>query len=54
MEGTFCSINCMIQDVSLEERIAVLENSRREDYREKWAYELAYLLIESDWRKADA
>ena len=30
------------QDVSLEERIAVLEELKR-DYREKWAYELAYL-----------
>lgn len=31
------------QDVSLEERIAVLEEFKRKDYREKWAYELAYL-----------
>lgn len=31
------------QDVSLEERIAVLEELKRRDYREKWAYELAYL-----------
>lgn len=31
------------QDVSLEERIAVLEEFKRRDYREKWAYELAYL-----------
>lgn len=31
------------QDVSLEERIAVLEEMKRKDYREKWAYELAYL-----------
>ncbi|MBO5473242.1 MAG: hypothetical protein J6A08_05585 [Lachnospiraceae bacterium] len=31
------------QDVSLEERIAVLEEFKKRDYREKWAYELAYL-----------
>lgn len=31
------------QDVSLEERIAVLEEMKKRDYREKWAYELAYL-----------
>ena len=31
------------QDVSLEERISVLEELKRNDYREKWAYELAYL-----------
>lgn len=31
------------QDVSLEERIEVLEELKRHDYREKWAYELAYL-----------
>jgi hypothetical protein len=31
------------QDVSLEERIAVLEEYKRHDYRERWAYELAYL-----------
>ena len=31
------------QDVSLEERIAVLEELKTKDYREKWAYELAYL-----------
>ena len=31
------------QDVSLEERIAVLEELKKKDYREKWAYELAYL-----------
>ena len=31
------------QEVSLEERIAVLEESKKKDYREKWAYELAYL-----------
>ncbi|MCM1088298.1 MAG: hypothetical protein NC419_09080 [Muribaculaceae bacterium] len=31
------------QDVSLEERIAVLEDFKKRDYREKWAYELAYL-----------
>lgn len=31
------------QDVSLEERIAVLEELKAKDYREKWAYELAYL-----------
>ncbi|SES34440.1 hypothetical protein SAMN04487884_13121 [Butyrivibrio fibrisolvens] len=31
------------QDVSLEERIAVLEEFKKHDYREKWAYELAYL-----------
>ncbi len=31
------------QDVSLEERIAVLEEFKKHDYREKWVYELAYL-----------
>ncbi|MCM1044759.1 MAG: hypothetical protein NC417_04550 [Candidatus Gastranaerophilales bacterium] len=31
------------QDVSLEERIDVLEEFKKRDYREKWAYELAYL-----------
>lgn len=31
------------QEVSLEERIAVLEEFKKKDYREKWAYELAYL-----------
>lgn len=31
------------QDVSLEERIGVLEEMKKRDYREKWAYELAYL-----------
>ena len=31
------------QDVGLEERIAVLEELKKKDYREKWAYELAYL-----------
>ena len=31
------------QEVSLEERIEVLEELKQRDYREKWAYELAYL-----------
>ena len=31
------------QGVSLEERIAVLEELKNRDYREKWAYELAFL-----------
>lgn len=31
------------QDVRLEERISVLEEFKKRDYREKWAYELAYL-----------
>ncbi len=31
------------QNVSLEERIDVLEKLKKHDYREKWAYELAYL-----------
>ncbi len=31
------------QDISLEERIAVLEEFKKRDYREKWGYELAYL-----------
>ncbi len=31
------------QDVQLEERIGVLEELKKRDYREKWAYELAYL-----------
>ncbi|MFT3982653.1 MAG: hypothetical protein QM697_02000 [Lachnospiraceae bacterium] len=32
-----------VQDVSLEERIEVLKEFKKRDYREKWAYELAYL-----------
>lgn len=31
------------QDVGIEERIGVLEELKKRDYREKWAYELAYL-----------
>lgn len=31
------------QGVPLEERIGVLEELKKRDYREKWAYELAYL-----------
>lgn len=31
------------QEVSLEERIEVLEELKRHDYKEKWVYELAYL-----------
>lgn len=31
------------QEVSLEERIAVLEELKKRDYRERWAYELASL-----------
>ena len=31
------------QEVRLEERIEVLEELKKKDYREKWAYELAYL-----------
>jgi len=31
------------QEVSLEERISVLEEYKRRDYKEKWAYELAKL-----------
>lgn len=31
------------QDVGLEERIQVLQELKAADYREKWAYELAYL-----------
>ena len=31
------------QDVPFEERAEVLEEFKRKDYREKWAYELAYL-----------
>ena len=31
------------QEVSLEERIAVLEEFKKREYREKWGYELAYL-----------
>ena len=31
------------QEVSLEERIAVLEEFKKKDYREQWASELAYL-----------
>ena len=31
------------QDATLEERIIVLEELKRRDYKEKWAFELAYL-----------
>ena len=31
------------QEVSIEERIAVLEELKKRDYKEKWGYELAYL-----------
>lgn len=31
------------QEVSLEERIALLEELKKRDYQEEWAYELAYL-----------
>lgn len=31
------------QDVSFEERIEVLEEYKKHEYRERWAYELAYL-----------
>ncbi len=31
------------QEVSLEERLPVLEELKRRDYKEKWAYELAHL-----------
>ncbi|MCL2253159.1 MAG: hypothetical protein FWC09_01820 [Lachnospiraceae bacterium] len=31
------------QDVTLEERISVLEELKRREYKEKWAFELAYL-----------
>ncbi len=31
------------QDVSIEERIAVLQEFKKHDYREKWGYELAFL-----------
>lgn len=31
------------QEVSLEERIEVLEELKKKDYQEEWAYELAYL-----------
>ena len=31
------------QDVGLEERIAVLEEYKKRDYKEKWGYELVYL-----------
>ncbi len=31
------------QDTSLEERIAVLQEFKKHDYREKWGYELAFL-----------
>lgn len=34
---------CEAWDVSLEERISVLEELKQRDYRDKWAYELAYL-----------
>ncbi len=34
---------CEAQDVNLEERIGILEELKKRDYREKWAYELAYL-----------
>lgn len=32
-----------LNEVTLEERIAVLEEFKKKDYREKWAYELAFL-----------
>ena len=32
-----------MQEVSLEERIHVLEEFKKREYKEKWAYELAYL-----------
>ena len=31
------------QDISLEERIAVLKEYKKREYNEKWAYELAFL-----------
>ena len=34
------------QEVRLEERITVLEELKKVDYREKWAYELAYLFLD--------
>lgn len=37
------------QEVPLEERIAVLEEFKKRDYREKWAYELAYLYHRVVW-----
>lgn len=36
------------QNVGIGERIAVLEELARIDYREKWAYELARLYVEAD------
>ena len=38
------------QDVNVNERIAVLEDLSKEDYREKWAYELARLYKEAGER----
>ena len=38
------------QDVGLEERSAVLEELKMKDYREKWAYELAYQYHRVDLR----
>ena len=32
-----------LEDASLEDRIAVLEELKHKDYREEWAYQLAYL-----------
>ena len=31
------------QEASLEERIEILEELKKKDYQEEWAYELAYL-----------
>ena len=38
------------QNVSIQERIAVLEEFQKYDYREKWAYELAYLYYQAGER----
>lgn len=36
------------QDISLEERIAVLKEYKKREYNEKWAYELAFCITGSD------
>ena len=42
------------QDVSVNERIAVLEDMAKHDFRDKWAFELAKLYLEAGERSACA
>ena len=41
------------QNVSVNERIAVLEDLAKHDFRDKWAYELAKLYLEAGSRRED-